>query len=52
MQIRQEKTPFLTAKYLRSCNTWSVNMHKMDVRKMDFKGLLMEASQSDVPAGW
>ena len=37
MQIRQEKTPFLTAKYLRSCNTWSVNMHKMDVRKMDLQ---------------
>ena len=37
MQIRQEKTPFLTAKYLRSCNTSSVNMHKMDVRKMDLQ---------------
>jgi hypothetical protein len=24
----------------------------MDVRKMDFKGLLMEAFQSDVPAEW
>jgi hypothetical protein len=37
MQIRREKTSFLTVKYLRSCNTWSVNTHKMDVRKMDLQ---------------